>query len=118
MGSKLQIFKPDARGRLRPLAWIDKQKGAAPMALRVERLVAGDGIVELHVSGRIEAEHVDTLRKLIEQENGKVIIDLREVTLVNCEAISFLALSEQNGVELRNCPGYIGEWIARKRSQK
>jgi hypothetical protein len=53
------------------------------------------------------------LRELLEQEKGKVAIDLREVTLVNREAISFLALSEANGVELRNCADYIREWVAR-----
>src|SRR5262245_30587782 len=74
-----------------------------PMVFRVERLMAGEDIVVLRVSGRIEAEHVDTLRELLKQEQGKVAIDLREVTLINREAVSFLALSEANGVELRNC---------------
>src|SRR5262245_31895798 len=86
----------------------------SPLPRRVERLMAGKDIVVLRVSGRIEAEHVDTLRKLVEQENGKVIIDLSEVTLVNREAIGFLALSKANGVELRNCADYILEWVARE----
>jgi len=29
----------------------------------------------------------------------------------------FLAVSEANGIELRNCPAYIREWVARKRAQ-
>ena len=87
------------------------------MAFRVERLVAGD-IVVLRVSGRIDAEHVNTLRELLKQEEGKVAIDLREVTLINREAVRFLALSETNGVELRNCADYIGEWITRERRRK
>ena len=88
------------------------------MALRVERLVAGEDIVVLRVSGRIDAEGVDTLRELLKQEEGKVAIDLKEVRLINREAIRFLALSEVNGVELRNCADYIGEWISRERRRK
>jgi anti-anti-sigma regulatory factor len=88
------------------------------MALKVERLVVGGNIVLLRVSGRIEAEHVDTLRKPVEEESGKVVIDLREVTLVNREAIRFLAFSEAHGVELKNCADYIGEWISRERRRK
>ena len=72
----------------------------------------------LRVSGRIDSEHVDTLRELLKQEGGRVAIDLREVTLINREAVTFLALSEANGVELRNCADYIGEWIARERRRK
>jgi len=88
------------------------------MALRVERLVAGEDIVVLRVSGRIDAEGVDTLRELLKREESKVAIDLKEVTLINREAIRFLARSEANGVELRNCADYIGEWISREKGRK
>ena len=88
------------------------------MVLRIERLVGENDIVVLRVSGRIDTEHVDALRELLKQEDGKVAIDLREVTLINREAVRFLALSEANGVELRNCVDYIGEWLARERRGK
>ena len=85
------------------------------MALRIERLVAAEDLVVLRVSGRIHAEHVDTLRELLGREAGTVALDLREVTLVDREAVSFLALSEVNGIELRNCAAYIREWVDRER---
>ena len=88
------------------------------MALRVERLVAGEDVAVLRVSGRIDAEGVDTLRELLKREEGKVAIDLKEVTLINRDAVRFLAHSEANGVELRNCADYIGEWISRERGRK
>jgi len=69
----------------------------------------------LRVSDRIDAEDVQTLRDLLDQENSKVAIDLREVALINREAIRFLARSEANGVELRNCADYIREWVGRER---
>ena len=85
------------------------------MAFRIERLVSGEDLVVLRVSGRIQAEHVDMLRELLGLEEARVVVDLREVTLVDREAVSFLALSEAQGVELRHCPAYIREWVDRER---
>ncbi len=55
-----------------------------------------------------------TLRALLEEEEGVVIIDLKDVLIVDREAIKLLAVCEANGVELRNCPGYIREWVTRE----
>lgn len=99
---------------------IEKKKGSAPtwqMALRIERFVSGAELVVLRVSGRIHAEHVDVLRELIGREEARVVVDLREVTLIDREAVSFLARSEATGVVLRNCAAYIREWVDRERSR-
>jgi hypothetical protein len=57
------------------------------------------------------------LRDLLGPENGAVAIDLKGVLLVDREVAKFLAVSEANGIELRNCPAYIREWVARERAQ-
>ena len=44
-------------------------------------------------------------------------IDLKDVLLVDREAVKLLTLSEINGTELRNCPAYIREWVARERAE-
>jgi len=85
------------------------------MPFRIERLAGGEDLVVLRVSGRIQAEHVDMLRELVGREEGKVVVDLTEVDLVDREAVSFLALNEADGVELRNCAAYIREWVDRER---
>ena len=85
------------------------------MSCRIERLVSGEDCVVLLVSGRIQAEHVDLLRDLLGREKGRVAIDLKDVVLVAREAVKFLALSEAEGIELRNCPAYIREWLDRER---
>jgi len=72
----------------------------------------------LSISGRIAERDVDTLRTLLEQEEHVVAIDLKDVLIVGCEAIRFLALRESHGVELRNCPPYIREWITREAADK
>lgn len=71
----------------------------------------------MRVSGRICAENVDTLRELLGWEKGRVAIDLKEVILVDLEAVRLLAATETNGTKLRNCPAYIREWVARERTR-
>jgi len=84
---------------------------------KIERSVSGEGLVVLRVSGRIHAEHVDTLREFVGREKGQMAIDLKEVILVDREVVGFLAFSEAGGIELRNCPAYIREWVARERTR-
>jgi len=64
--------------------------------------------------GRITGEHVDTLQGVLEQESGSFAIDLKNVLLVDREAVKLLALSEAHGTELRNCSPYIREWVTRE----
>jgi hypothetical protein len=88
------------------------------MCFMIERLVGGEDTVVFRVSGRMQAGHADTLRELLQWETGKVVVDLKDVTLVDREAVGFLASSEANGVELRNCAAYIREWVARERFRR
>ena len=85
------------------------------MSCKIERILDREDFVVLRVSGRIQGENVDTLREVIGQEKGRVALDLTEVLLVDREAVRFLAVSEANGVELRNCPAYIREWVTSER---
>ena len=87
------------------------------MACRIDRLQAERDLVVLRISGRITQDDVDVLRAAIDQEPGAIVIDLEEVSLVDRGAVDVLARSEARGVELRNCPPYIREWIAREREQ-
>jgi hypothetical protein len=84
------------------------------MACRINRVVIGPGLLILHISGQITGKDVDLLRSLLEQERSVVAIDLKDVLLVDREAIKLLAMWESNKVELRNCPAYIREWVTRE----
>jgi hypothetical protein len=86
------------------------------MTCRIDRVVIGPGLLILHISGQITGKDVDLLRSLLEQERSVVAIDLKDVLLVDREAIKLLAMRESNGVELRNCPPYIREWVTRERA--
>ena len=73
------------------------------MSFRIDRFIDEEGVI-LRVSGRIQAENLETLRNALGRQNGRVVIDLEEVALLDREAVMFLALSEINGIELINCP--------------
>jgi hypothetical protein len=87
------------------------------MACRVDRFLTEEGAAVLRVSGRITAEDVDVLRAALGQESGAVAIDLRDVSLIDREAVRVLAFIEGNCIALRNCPAYIRKWIDRERAQ-
>ena len=73
--------------------------------------------VTFSLSGRIQPEHVAELRALLEAETRKVVLDLKEVSLVCCDAVRFLSLCELRGAELRDCPTYVRHWIVKERSR-
>jgi len=87
------------------------------MTWRIDRVVDGDDIVALCISGRITRQDVDTLRNVIEEEASAVVIDLKNVVLADREVVKFLAQRELNRTELRNCPPYIREWVTRERAE-
>ena len=79
--------------------------------LRIQR--SANGQVVFKLSGRIEAEDTEELREVLALETtGKqLVLDLRDVTLVNQDAITFLGSCEADSTKLENCPAYIRVWI-------
>jgi len=83
--------------------------------LKIQR--TSNGQVVFALSGRMDEEHIAELEALIRSEtSGRVIVlDLRNLTLVGHEAISFLERCEADGITLMNCAAYVREWITRQR---
>jgi anti-anti-sigma regulatory factor len=86
--------------------------------LRIER--SSNGNVMFTVSGRIEREGVDELQRLfgLETVDHHIVLDLRDVTLVDRDAVKFLARCETTGIKLRNCPAYVRNWIDKERGTR
>ena len=83
------------------------------MTCRIDRMLIEQGVV-LRISGRIAGEGLDVLRNAL--EDGRVVaLDLTEVELADRDAVTLLARTEGNGIELRNCPAYIRGWVTRER---
>ena len=79
-----------------------------------------NGVVTLALSGHIEEQPLSDLQKLLASQVGArptaVVLDLADVKLVNREAVKFLASCETAGVQLKNCPSYVREWIEKGRT--
>ena len=80
---------------------------------------AANGEVVFKLSGRMGAEDVGELETLFSAEaNGRrIVLDLKDVTLVDQDAVSFLKRCEGGSIQLKNCPAYIREWIKGQRRE-
>ena len=85
--------------------------------LKIERSARGEFVV-FSLSGRIEIEDMPELQRLFDAEDHNVIMNLKEVTLVDRDAVRFLARCEADSIKLEDCPAYIREWIVGERDQK
>ena len=79
--------------------------------LRIERTENDQVLFTL--SGRIEEGEIQELQQLLasEQSGHQLIFNLRDVTLVNQDAVKFLAQCEAEGINLESCPLHIRTWI-------
>lgn len=76
-----------------------------------------DGTIFI-LCGRIDAKEVPELQRLMAAEGQKyLVLDLKEVKLIDREALRFLARCKENGIKVENCPAYIREWILREETQ-
>ena len=83
--------------------------------LRIER--SEDEEVVFTLSGQIDSDTMAELERLIDSEaKGRgVVLNLKDLTLVDEDGVIFLTRCESNGVKLENCPPYVREWINRQR---
>jgi len=89
------------------------------MTLKIQRAADGDMVV-FALSGRIERGRVAELQRLLTSEasNHRIVLDLREVDLVDRDTVRFLVRCAADGIQLEHCPAYIREWIVRERDGK
>jgi hypothetical protein len=86
--------------------------------LKITRAANAEVVIKL--SGRMDAEDLTELETLIasEADGRRVVLDLRDLTLVDRDAVSFLRRCEADSITLKNCPAYIREWITRDRKTR
>ena len=79
--------------------------------LRIERSTNGQVVFTL--SGRMQTEDIEQFQQLliVETPGQPVMFDLRDVMLVNQDAVTFLADCEAKGIKLESCPLHIRSWI-------
>jgi hypothetical protein len=85
--------------------------------LRIQR--ASNGKVVFTLSGRIAPEDIEELRRLfgLEATAVHIVLNLKDLVLVDGDAVSFLAGCEADGMTLKDCPAYVRTWIDRGKGQ-
>jgi ABC-type transporter Mla MlaB component len=87
------------------------------MTLKIQRCVQRDNAI-FNLCGQIDAKELPELQRLLAAEEQKyVVLDLKEVKLIDRETLRFLAHCEGNGIKVKNCPAYIREWLSREATQ-
>jgi hypothetical protein len=83
--------------------------------LRIER--SANGPVVFTLSGRMQTEDIEQFKQLlvVETPGQPLMFNLRDVTLVNQDVVTFLAHCEANGIQLENCPLHVRNWIDQER---
>lgn len=85
------------------------------MTFRVQRSTVDDTLV-LMLSGDIAGDHTADLETLVDEDRtGPIVLDLKDVSVVDRAGVLLLARSEARGSTLLNCPSYVREWIQRER---
>jgi len=60
----------------------------------------------------MDSDHVGELEALMAADSNRLVsLDLADATLVNRDAMKFLARVEAAGAVLVNCPEYVRSWI-------
>jgi hypothetical protein len=85
------------------------------MTLRIDISDEPDRVV-FTLTGRIQAEQVSELQALLKSDlpDHSLVLDLKEVKLVDRDAVRFLGEMEAQGARLRNCSPFVREWISRE----
>ncbi len=86
------------------------------MSFRIETEARGTFTVFI-LSGRIERPAIAELRRLFELQTDchHIVLDLKDLSMVDREVMHFFARFEADGVKLENCAPYIREWMEREK---
>ena len=86
--------------------------GARRVTFRIHQSTqAGASVFVL--SGVLDIEHSARLQELLATvSSDRIVLDLKDITLVDRDAVQFLAHAEMVGIEIVNCPEYVRRWIA------
>jgi len=87
------------------------------MTLKIEKHWDGHRTT-IRLIGRMQAEHLEGLEKLIGESGPAISLDLDQVALVDVESVRFLGDCEAQGATLLNCSPYIRDWIGKERGQR
>jgi hypothetical protein len=88
-----------------------KTKRREPLRIETE---SHDKRTTIRLIGRFQSEHVEELKRELQNDGPTFVLDLKEVTLVDVDVVRFLTVCEVNDVKIVHCPRYIREWMVRE----
>ena len=89
------------------------------MTLKIDQATRGELTVFV-LSGSLEADQTLELTRLLKLDTNqrRIVLDLKEVRLVDRDGIKFLIRCKADGIRLENPPPYVREWIERDLERK
>jgi anti-anti-sigma regulatory factor len=86
--------------------------------LRITR--SANGEVVFRISGQLTADNVTQMQTLIaaEAKGRGIVLDCTDLRSVDGDAVKFLEKWEADSIKLKNCGGYIREWVRRARLER
>jgi hypothetical protein len=86
------------------------------MVFRIETATRGRFSVFI-LTGHIETQAIAELRRLFDllPDYRDIVVDLKDVTLVDREVMGFFMRCEADGATLENCTPYLREWMEREK---
>jgi len=81
---------------------------------------SANGGVVLALIGRISDENLPELKSVVasERKSSRIVLDLKDLTLVDRSVVHFFGQCETAKITLKNCPPYVRDWIDANRKQK
>ena len=77
-----------------------------------------DGRTTVRLIGHFQSEHIEELRRQIDEKGSETILDLKEITLVDSDVVRFLVCCKAKGVKIVRCARYIRQWMAQERCKE
>jgi anti-anti-sigma regulatory factor len=89
--------------------------------MRIETRVEVTGVVTLVVGGTLNSSVIADLDRSLahaRELREPIVLDLREVALIDSPALKYLIDMKQNDVGLVICPDYVEHWMERESSRQ
>jgi anti-anti-sigma regulatory factor len=84
------------------------------VTLKIERDSHG-GRTTIRLIGHFQSEHIEELKKQLRDNGPQLVMDLKEVTVVDGEVVRFLEACRADGIKIVHCSSYIRKWMAQER---
>jgi len=85
--------------------------------LRIESMREGNRVV-LRLIGELRSGDTGILQSEIQGDSAGVVLNLKELSVVDLTGIRFLLECRARGIEIEECPPYVREWIKRESEER